>query len=651
MYPKYKYGVLRYWRLEASNMWENIILSVFVALGLMVIADRSDASHDTLKLGAFPQMISTSWTSENGLPSGENLSLRVQTGRVCAISANQVRQLEGDHWNTVDIDLSSLQQPMDNSALNIPNGINVREVVKDTSGCLWLATDRGIRAQRGDTWAYVLDRNDGMPYDHVNCLAFAPNGDIWGGTPEGAWRFRGGEWRYFWGKRWIPGNNVSDILITNDGSVWLATDNGIASISERSMAMDQKAAIYEDIIAKRHDRHGFVTSSTLKVTGKPDKGVMLSSDDNDGLWTGMYVAAEAFRYAATKSSEAKKKSRRGMNAILDLVRLSGYPGFPARSIILSGENPLGCDLNETVRIKGETDKIWYKSPTHPDVLCKGDTSSDELNGHYFAWYVYFDLVATKAEKSEIRKVVSAVTDNLLRNNYTLVGHTGRKTRWGVFDPKSLNDDPTWREEKALNSISMLCFLKVAYHICGNESYKSAYEDLINNHHYLLNAFEYPIKVPWYEINHSDHELAFLGYYPLMMLEKDPARHAILVHAFSRLWQSIRPERSSLYNFIYGATTDQPCDVEYAAANLKDWPLDLVRYDTKNSQRHDVNLKFPDLIQIRELDRVLPVSERQPWRWNGNPWTPDGGEGGKVEEDGTAWLLPYWMGRYHKFISD
>jgi len=596
-------------------------------------------------------MTSASWIFENGFPNEGPASLRVINGQVSIVTASQVRAFDGKHWKSVQIALSSLQQPLETSAQNLPYGIKIHKTVKDPSGQLWLTTDHGIRAQRGNTWSYVLDRNDGMPYDDVTCLAFAPNGDIWGGSPEGAWRFRGGEWRYFWGKRWIPGNKVNDILITVDGTVWLATDNGVASIREQPMGMEQKAAHYEDIITSRHDRHGFVTSSTLKVPGDPSKGVNLGSDDNDGLWTSMYVAAEAFRYSTTKSSEAKLRCRKSFNAILDLVRLSGYLGFPARSIILSGENPLGCDLNETVRIKGETDKIWYKSPKHPDVLCKGDTSSDELNGHYFAWYIYYDLVASKSEKAEIRKIVSAVTDNLLKNEYTLVGHTGRRTRWGVFGPQYLNDDPTWHEEKALNSVSMLCFLKVAYHICGNMAYKSAYEDLITNHHYLLNAFEYPCKAPWFEINHSDDELAFLGYYPLMMLEKDPARHAILIRAFSRLWQSIRPEHSSLYNFIYGATTDQPYDLDYAIQNLRDWPLDLVRYDTRNSQRHDVSFKFPDLVPMHELDRVLPVSERQPWRWNANPYTPDAGEGGAVEDDGTAWLLPYWLGRFHKLISE
>ena len=39
------------------------------------------------------------------------------------------------------------------------------------------------------------------------------------------------------------------------------------------------------------------------------------------------------------------------------------------------------------------------------------------------------------------------------------------------------------------------------------------------------------------------------------------------------------------------------------------------------------------------------------KWNGNPYSVDGGSGGRTEDDGAYFLLPYWMGRYHKLISE
>ncbi len=70
-------------------------------------------------------------------------------------------------------------------------------------------------------------------------------------------------------------------------------------------------------------------------------------------------------------------------------------------------------------------------------------------------------------------------------------------------------------------------------------------------------------------------------------------------------------------------------------------------------RHDVQL----LTKHREgqgrvqLDRALPASERRIMRWNGNPYQADGGSpDGNSEDCGSAWLLPYWMGRYHGLVA-
>jgi hypothetical protein len=41
----------------------------------------------------------------------------------------------------------------------------------------------------------------------------------------------------------------------------------------------------------------------------------LENLDNDGLWTAMYLAAEAFRYVVTKSDEALQNVRESLDAM------------------------------------------------------------------------------------------------------------------------------------------------------------------------------------------------------------------------------------------------------------------------------------------------------------------------------------------------
>ena len=536
----------------------------------------------------------------------------------------------------------------------------VREVRPDGKGHTWLATNVGVFITDNDQWWQPLDHNDGMPQVDVRSLHLAPNGDVWGATPDGAWRMRDGVFSYFRGTRWLPGNDVRNIWTGGRGLVWLQTDKGTVAIEERPMTLREKARHFTEINTQRHNRRGYVAGSSLKVPMQPDKGAIFDASDNDGLWTALYIAAESFRWAAVKEPEARRLAKRSMDALLDLERLTGISGYPARAVLTDDElkaGVTGLDPNETVRTAGDTEKIWFRSPVDPTVWCKGDTSSDELDGHYFAWYIYSELVADDAEKKRIAETCRRVTDHLLKNNFTLVGHNGKRTRWGMWTPDVLNTDPFWQEERGLNSIEMLCFLKVTAHLTGDDKYEKVYDELIRKHHFLTNTLLYRRGKQWWELNHSDDELAYTAYWPLLRLEKDPARRRILVRSIASGWedqpgeQSIRSERSPFYNFLYGTATGRPCDVDAGVRTLEEWPWELVNHDVDNTTRLDVGLRSAKLARNRpSTDRVLPASERRVMRWNGSPWEAVSGGGGASEEDAAAFLLPYWLGVWAGYIE-
>jgi len=65
----------------------------------------------------------------------------------------------------------------------------------------------------------------------------------------------------------------------------------------------------------------------------------------------------------------------------------------------------------------------------------------------------------------------------------------------------------------------------------------------------------------------------------------------------------------------------------------------------------VRLRFyPDRHDRVQSHRVLPADERALMKWNVNPYALDTGQGGRSEEAGTFWLLPYWMGRHYGYIE-
>ena len=52
-----------------------------------------------------------------------------------------------------------------------------------------------------------------------------------------------------------------------------------------------------------------------------------------------------------------------------------------------------------------------------------------------------------------------------------------------------------------------------------------------------------------------------------------------------------------------------------------------------------------------IARVLPADERAFAKWNTDPYAPDNRHDNRLEDEGAAYLLPYWMGRFHGFIEE
>jgi hypothetical protein len=184
----------------------------------------------------------------------------------------------------------------------------------------------------------------------------------------------------------------------------------------------------------------------------------------------LYVAAEAFRYGATGDPSAKRTARRSLDALMFLERVSGIDGFVARSVVRIDDDPQKYD--------GE----WHRS-ADGRWWWKGDTSSDEVVGHYFAYHIYFELAASEQEKEEIRAYVGRITDHILDHGLYYVGPSGKPTTWGVWAPEKLNHDLRRFGDRGLNSLEILSHLKVAERIVGKPRYAQMSRELIEKHAY------------------------------------------------------------------------------------------------------------------------------------------------------------------------
>ncbi|MGH9844930.1 MAG: hypothetical protein ACREEM_39945, partial [Blastocatellia bacterium] len=348
-----------------------------------------------------------------------------------------------------------------------------------------------------------------LPWNEVTVVAVKTPSLVWIGTKRGAVYYSAlnSPRQYFAGKRWLPDDHVTGIGFEKGGDiVWIETPKGLSRIERKQMTFAEKSKAFIERIRARHVRWGMTADSQLKIPGDLASNQMVSSD-NDGLWTQMYIAAEAFRHKVTGEKDARDNARQSFEAMLRLEEITGIPGFHARSFI-----KIGLDLQPG-------DGEWHTTADGQwrQWLWKGDTSSDEIVGHYFGYAVYYDLVADEVEKQKIRGVVARMTDHILNNNYQLIDADGKRTRWGWWGPDAIWEDP---DETGLRALHILSHLRVAHHITGRQRYLDAYHELIAKHRYHLLTRNQKINVPGH-VNHSDDELAFLSYYPLLNHETDP----------------------------------------------------------------------------------------------------------------------------------
>lgn len=576
---------------------------------------------------------------------------------------------------------------------------NPREVsalTVDTRGRLWVGMKEGLARFDGDRWK-LFTGQEGLPYNDFTCAAAGPDGEVWFGTKKGAIRAKDDYFYYRANRRWLPNDYVNDIAVDEDGTAWIATANGVSQISTKEMTYEEKADHFIQQVEERHNRMGFVCQSDLPV-----KYDITSSrtdiSDNDGLYTSWYGAAMAFKYAATGDPEARELAIRSFYACKWLVDITHESGFPARVIIpVDWRDPVNEQYSREYNIaKQKRDPFWKdihpRFPLSKDgkYRWKCDTSSDELAGHYFFYAIFYDLVAqTDQEKADARQVVADITDHLIRHGFKLVDHDGKPTRWANFNPEYFNSVWGW-EQRGLNSMMMLSFLNVASYMTGDSKYDEVAKTLRDEHDYHINSMHakefFPPEnaVPW------DNNLSLMSLYGLMKYEKDPELLIMYRNALENSWLHISKQKNAFWDGLYGAMangfTDRiekgffegneifpenplfaraaikkfeqsSLDTKYMVETLRRTPLDLIGYSMDNTHRLDVLLDptpgQSEGMGWRVTDHyALPVDECGHVRLDRDAFAIKYTEvhGGHSENEGTFYLLPYYLARYHELIE-
>jgi hypothetical protein len=510
-----------------------------------------------------------------------------------------------------------------------------------------VGTTNGYYSLNLDTGRQNAPRQNRLPETNVTCLFPVADG-LWVGTTRGAFfKSKDGRTDYYASKRWLSSDQVIDIVVEPGGDVLILTASGLNRIQFKMMTLADKAAFYEQKIRQRHMRYGFCSELRLLVPGERSSTEMIDTD-NDGTWSNYYLASQAFRSGATGSEEARRNAWETFEALERLESITGIEGFPARTF-----ERKGFKFSDPERWHTSQDDHWE---------WKGTTSSDEIVAHTFGCSVLWEVAARSAEeKARIARFYDRIIRHILRNNLYLLDADGKPTLWGRWNPEYVNGYPATIGDRRLNSSEIIAMLQFAYRITGTEHYRERAVELLHAQGYLGNILSSVRNIQYtpgivhqgnamgVEWNHSDDLLSFVTYWVLHRFALSDELRAQYAAAIRDHWEIERIERCPLWNFIYSTTRAVDFDLQGALWTLRRFPLDLIDWTVTNSQRRDLT-RLPENFRRQQTAELLPPSERPIMRWNGNPFTLDGGSDGARELAGDEFLLPYWMARYLRIIE-
>lgn len=157
-------------------------------------------------------------TPPSDLPSATVYELLSLDGALWAATAEGIGRFDGA-WQTID--------SADGLAAD-----DVRALAQDDAGTLWAAHANpllGLSYRGADgAWQTLTCRLDAPPSRSVSAGALAPDGTVWFATDNGLAHFDGRQWGHLTTADGLPDNHVNALAIAADGRVWAGTDRGLA---------------------------------------------------------------------------------------------------------------------------------------------------------------------------------------------------------------------------------------------------------------------------------------------------------------------------------------------------------------------------------------------------------------------------------------
>ena len=451
-------------------------------------------------------------------------------------------------------------------------------------------------------------------------------------------------------------------------------------------SLADKAAVYDARAIALHTApsHPWVVDVAIAPGVDPERATAADvtiwrSGENDGLFSGLVLAAQAYRYAVTRDPAARDALALLLRGEQQRMAITGVPGLFTRQLIPPGVPGLACPAepaaylpspdkrgNKWVRIGDDgcaqvSDAAGTFSSTAHCGLAQfagwcflDNVSQDEYVGHIFALGAVARLVDDPELRLGARAMRQHIGEHRRANQMRFVDWDGRPTQWGKLYPGAPGDTPGYL---AVLGASMIANAALADPALEPFARATAADNLG-----FLDQVALWDGPDGCESNWNNLSMLLASFHHLLWARDDVASwRDAFVHEVAAAPTTRGPlaQHNAWYDILWAAQkplgpgSDGPAyaAVEDAVCQLRQFPRSnhVGARDTTALAPHSCTDRFERSLAATAFE----IADRcaATYAWWGNPYERSTcSDEPTLVQQPAGFLLPYWMGRYYGFIT-
>jgi hypothetical protein len=387
--------------------------------------------------------------------------------------------------------------------------------------------------------------------------------------------------------------------------------------------VDSFAQAAENIGAEIRARHLPFGAVLDPIFFAPDSDeiVAYTRAGDSAIWTGHYLAAEAFRFAASRAPDARENARLAIENIQGLVDVTGT-GLLARARV-----PADSAFAAAIAREETAHGVYTREIGGRSFHWIGNTSRDQYLGVFFGLSVAYEWIADTDLRRQISDLATQMLEFLFANAWNVVMPGG-----GVSTSFLQRSD------------QLLSLLQV-----GRQVNPQRFDSMYRTER-LWRSIRVVAPISFDVIDDHDSYFKFnldaIALYNLIRLEEAGTHRNRYFDAYDVLHRTIDDHGNAHFNLI-DRVLRGPDGARDAAT------VELLRGWLRRPRR-DFFVDLRNLVAACGDNRAcqpVPVEQRvlSDFLWQRSPFQLFGGGDGFIENAGIDFLLPYWMARVYGLL--